>query len=71
MKWAKYVDRFGRETGDWVAKGEIGHFLLWKDGEMWRGLYKQKGADDAKFRFRKKTLREAKQWCEDNYYWEV
>lgn len=71
MKWAKDLDRFGRETGDWVAKGEMGHFLLWKDGGMWRGLYKQKGADDTKFRFRKKTLREAKQWCEDNYYWEA
>lgn len=71
MKWAKDVDRFGRETGDWIAQGAAGHFLLWKDGGIWRGLYKQKGATERKFCFCKKTLREAKQWCEDNYYWEA
>ena len=38
MRWAKYVDMYGRENGDWIAQGEHGHFLLWKDGKAWHGL---------------------------------
>lgn len=71
MKWAKYVDMYGRENGDWIAQGEKGHFLLWKDGKIWRGLYMHEIGRVVRFRFVSKDLRSAKKMAEENYYWEA
>lgn len=70
MKWEKDIDRFGRETGDWIAKGKVGHFLLWKDGRIWRGLYMVEFGKVVRFRFYAPNLKEAKQIAEKNYNWE-
>lgn len=71
MKWEKYVDVYGRENGDWIAQGEKGHFLLWKDGKIWRGLYMHEIGRVVRFRFWRSTLKEAKQLCQENYHWEA
>ena len=70
MKWEKQRDRFGRETGDIIAKGKRGHFLLWKDGHGWRILYMDKTKEKVVYRSGAPTLREAKKQCEENFYWE-
>lgn len=70
MKWEKQRDRFGRETGDIIAKGKRGHFLLWKDGHGWRILYMDKTKEKVVYRSGAETLREAKKQCEENFYWE-
>ena len=71
MIWKKALDRFGRENGDWIAQGKVGHFLLWKDGRIWRGLYMVEFGNVVKFRFFAKNLKDAKQIAEKNYNWEV
>lgn len=70
MKWEKRVDIFGKDTGDWIAKGSVGHFLLWKDGKGWRILYMDDVNKKVKFRCWADDLRHAKKLCEENYYWE-
>ncbi len=65
MKWAKQAN------GDWIAQGEKGHFLLWKDGGIWRGLYMHEIGRVVIFRFYAKYLKGAKEFCEENYYWEA
>ncbi len=70
MTWEKKLDLFGRETGDWVAKGSVGHFLLWKDGHGWRILYMDDVNMKVKFRLFANDLRKAKKLCEENFYWE-
>ena len=70
MTWEKKLDLFGKETGDWVAKGKSGHFLLWKDGHGWRILYMDDVNMKVKFRCWADDLRHAKKLCEENYYWE-
>ena len=70
MTWEKQRDRFGRETGDIIAKGKRGHFLLWKDGHGWRILYKDTTRDKVVYRSGAPTLKEAKKQCEENFYWE-
>ena len=70
MRWEKQVDRFGRETGDIIAKGKRGHFLLWKDGHGWRILYMDKTKEKVVYRSGAESLREAKKQCEENFYWE-
>lgn len=64
MKWEK------NSTGDWVAQGNNGNFLVWKERGMWRGRYLSK--DGTKyFRMPSRTkVSEMKALCEDNYYWE-
>ena len=68
MKWEKLISRSGWET--WKAQGKNGHFLLWKDGRIWRGLYMRTKDAAVQFRFWKHTIKEAKKYCEKNYYWE-
>ena len=70
MTWEKQRDRFGRETGDIIAKGKRGHFLLWKDGHGWRILYMDTTKEKVVYRSGAETLREAKRQCEENFYWE-
>lgn len=70
MTWEKKLDLFGKETGDWVAKGSVGHFLLWKDGHGWRILYMDDVNMKVKFRLWANDLRKAKKMCQENYYWE-
>lgn len=70
MRWEKQRDRFGRETGDIIAKGKNGHFLLWKEGHRWRILYKDTTREKVVYRSGAETLREAKKQCEENFYWE-
>lgn len=70
MRWEKVKDMFGRETGDIIAKGKRGHFLLWKDGHGWRILYMDKTKEKVVYRSGAPTLREAKKQCEENFYWE-
>ena len=65
MKWAKQAN------GDWIAQGENGHFLLWKDGGIWRGLYMHEIGSVVRFRFYAKDLKQAKKISEENYHWEV
>ena len=64
MKWER------KANGDYVAQGEHGHFLLWKDGRIWRGLYMHEIGRVVRFRFWKPTFRQAKTLCEENYHWE-
>lgn len=65
MKWEK------QKNGDWLAQGEKGHFLLWRYGQIWKGLYMHEIGRVVRFRFFSKTLQEAKNLCEENYYWEA
>lgn len=65
MKWVK------KENGDWIAQGEKGHFILWKDGKIWKGLYMVEFGNVVKFRFWKRDLKTAKKFCEENYNWEI
>ena len=65
MKWEK------QPNGDWKAQGEKGHFLIWKYGAAYKGMYMHEIGSVVRFRFFKPTLKEAKQLCEENYYWEA
>lgn len=72
MTWEKKRNIFGKETGDWIAKGSQGHFLLWKDGKGgWRILYMDDINMKVKFRCWADDLRHAKKLCQENYYWEA
>lgn len=71
MKWKKDVDSFGRENGDWIAQGRVGHFLLWKDGRHWKGLYMVEFGRVVRWRFFANDLRTAKRMAEENYNWEA
>lgn len=63
--------QWDRETnGDWIAKGEKGHFLIWKYGNIYKGLYMRTENKEVRFRFFRNTLAEAKKLCEENHYWE-
>lgn len=65
MKWIKQAN------GYWLAQGNNGNFLLWKERGMWRGRYLSN--DGMKF-FRmpaRQKISEIKAMCEDNAYWEV
>ncbi|MBQ9113884.1 MAG: hypothetical protein IJY05_03070 [Clostridia bacterium] len=65
MKWKRQTN------GDWLAQGQKGHFLLWRYGRIWKGLYMHEFGRVVRFRFFAKTLQEAKTKCEENYYWEA
>ena len=65
MIWEK------QSNGDWIAQGKKGHFLLWKYGGIWRGLYMQEFVRVVRFRFYANDLKQAKKIAEENYYWEV
>ena len=64
MKWEKL------KNGDWIAQGEKGDFLLWKEGRVWKGRYRHIYCENAKFRLGALTLKELKKRCENNAYWE-
>lgn len=64
MKWEL------KPNGDWIAQGEKGHFLLWKEGRFWKGLYMHEVGNVVRFRLWCKTLKEIKRICQENYYWE-
>lgn len=64
MKWEKQAN------GDWLAQGEKGHFLLWKVGRVWKGLYMHELGRVVAFRLMSHSLAELKKKCEENYYWE-
>lgn len=66
MKWAKT----GRKD-EWKAQGEKGHFLVWKDGRVWKALYMVEFGRVVKFRFMGKDVKDVKKKCEENYYWEA
>ena len=65
MKWEKLAN------GDYKAQGEHGHFLLWRYGNAWKGLYMHEIGKIVKFRFFAKTLQEAKSLAEGNSHWEI
>lgn len=65
MKWKK------QKNGDWLAQGEKGHFLLWKYGKSWKGLYMHEFGRVVGFYFYGRTLQEIKKKSEENYYWEA
>lgn len=65
MKWVLKPD------GDWIAQGEKGHFLLWKERIGWKGLYMVEFGKVVKFRLWDKSLKNLKKRCEENYYWEA
>lgn len=65
MKWEK------KQNGDWIAQGEKGHFLIWKDGRFWRVLYMVEFGGVVKFRYAAKDLKTAKKTAEENYHWEA
>ena len=65
MKWKRELN------GDWKAEGEHGHFLIWKYGNSYKGLYMHKVGKIVKFRFFARTLADAKKMCEENYHWEI
>lgn len=65
MKWEKQAN------GDWLAQGEKGHFLLWKDKGGWHGLYMVELGRVVKFRLWDRKLKDLKKRCENNYYWEA
>lgn len=64
MKWEK------KPNGDWIAQGDKGHFLLWKDGRVWRGLYMVEFGNVVRFRYIARDLKAAKTIAEENYHWE-
>ena len=57
--------------GDWIAQGEKGHFLLWKDYVGWKALYMVEVGRVVKFRLWDRSLKNLKKRCEENYYWEA
>ncbi len=66
MKWVKEAN------GDWLAQGEKGHFLLWKDKNGgWKGLYMHEFGRVVRFRLWDRSLKLLKKRCEENYYWEA
>ncbi len=54
----------------WQAKGNEGDFLVWKDGRVWKARYRSEDKQYTFFLPIKRSLREIKNLCEDNYYWE-
>jgi hypothetical protein len=56
--------------GDWIAQGEKGHFLLWKERIGWKGLYMVEGSRVVKFRWWNKHIKDLKKRCENSEYWE-
>lgn len=54
----------------WQAKGKHGDFLIWKEGKRWKGRYLSADKTNNFFLPWKKSLKEMKTICEDNYYWE-
>ena len=68
MEWIKQLNGYSNET--WKADGFSGYFMIWKDGNIWRGLYHKKAEKKVIFRFWKRSFKEAKKVCQDNYYWE-
>ncbi len=55
---------------DWEAKGSEGDFRVWKDGRVWKGRYRAADKKRLFFLPPKKSVKEMKELCEDNYYWE-
>lgn len=64
MKWIH------NDNGDWVADGEDGDFLVWKEGALWKGRYRSKDHKIHFFLPRQRKLTDMKRLCEDNNYWE-
>lgn len=55
---------------DWEAKGSEGDFRVWKDGRIWRGRYRSVDHKKHFFLPSRKTEKEMKNLCEDNFFWE-
>ena len=64
MKWEKLAN------GDWMAQGEKGDFLIWREGRIWKMRYRTKVGKVVLFRNCNKDLRTLKKQCQENYYWE-
>lgn len=65
MKWEKL------KNGDWIARGDKGDFLVWKDGRTWRARYRHIYCQIPKFFLWDLTLKDIKERCERNAYWEA
>lgn len=64
MKWKKKANDW------WVAQGEYVKFSIYRENGFWKGYYES--TDGKKF-IRlpwKKSVRELKELCENNCYWE-
>lgn len=55
---------------DWVAKGKRGDFRTWKDGKVWKGVYRSKSGQCTFFFPEQKSLRKMQTVCEQSKYWE-
>lgn len=64
MKWVQVA------FCDWEAKGANGDFRVWKDGRVWKGRYRSENKQYTFFLPVRKSVKEMKALCEDNYYWE-
>lgn len=65
MEW-KRTNR----ADEWMAQGEKGDFLIWKNGRKWKGRYRHILCQNPKFFLWADTLKDMKKMCENNAYWE-
>lgn len=65
MKWEK------TSSTSWEARGQNGTFYLKANCGGWRGEYIPTNPYGKRFYLRwTKSIRELKNWCEENHYWE-
>lgn len=65
MQWKKLAN------GDYKAEGKDGDFLIWRDRGVFKARYRTTDQRGHFFLPVSRTLAEAKDKCERNYYWEI
>ncbi len=68
-KWEKHIDIYGRTTADWEVKLKYGDFLVWKEGKIWRGRYREYDSYSPIMLGFSSTLEGMKRRCENSVYW--
>lgn len=58
------------DNGDYMAEGESGDFLIWKDDWGWKSRYRSKDKVRHFFLPKVRYLADAKKQCEKNHFWE-
>lgn len=64
MKWTQIA------FCKYEAVGNKGDFLIWKDGDVWKGLYRSKNKQHTTIFVNQKSLKKMQQICESSNYWE-
>lgn len=60
--------KFEKENNSWVAVGKLGRFVITQKYRMWFAKYE---SEEKNFNLpRTRLLRQAKEMCKNNFYWE-